>query len=66
MSSDFEKRHIASSRRGSSIGIGTNPLDNANPAQSSSAGIKVEDLTGTVIINQLQLKNLIDNLSPLT
>ena len=67
MSTELEKRHIQSSRRGSSIGISHNPLDDVtHGSKISSAGIKFEDLTSAVLIDHSQLKILIDLLSPLT
>ena len=61
-SQTLEQKHRMSSRRGSSIGIMANPLEDEGEITSSSkkrASVKVEDLTTAKNIGDGELKNLI-------
>ena len=58
----LEEKHLKSSRRGSSIGIQSNPLETDDSGSSKKVQVKVEDLSSAVAITSEQLEKLIDEL----
>lgn len=58
----LEEKHKNSSRRGSSIGIQSNPLEAEDSDSSKKIQVKVEDLSSAVAITSEQLEKLIGEL----